>query len=161
MKNRFLVFIGALTSLIFTECNNVDSNKINGRLRLNNKIEAQLKNIDNLNDSIKSSTFQLLQGKWQHMEDKTNLLVFDKNHRREIADGMDKWDDEIFVLSDHCLNESNSYSTEPKEKDKYISCKESDLCWYITSLDSNYLTLTYLARGKELVYKRVKEKTSH
>lgn len=31
---------------------------------------------------------QLLQGKWQHAEDKTNYLVFEGNHRRETAGAM-------------------------------------------------------------------------
>ena len=54
-----------------------------------------------------SSIIDLLQGKWQSMEDKTNFLVFDKNERKEIAEGMEAWDIELFELSDKCLNESD------------------------------------------------------
>ncbi|TKK70186.1 hypothetical protein FC093_05400 [Ilyomonas limi] len=157
MKNRYFILTVTATTLIFTRCKNISPNKADNQLRPDNKTLKQSENIDSISSLEKSSTLHLLQGRWQQVEDKSNFLVFDKNHRREIADGMDKWEDEIFVLSDHCLNESNSVSNEPKEKDKYISCKESDLCWYITSLDSNYLILTYLERGNELIYKRVKE----
>lgn len=104
-----------------------------------------------------SSTFQLLQGKWQSMDDKSDFLVFENNHRKEKSSGVDKWDDDVFTLSDHCINESDSSSTVPKEKDKYLSCKEFDLCWYISLLDANRLKLTYVGRGNELVYKRVKD----
>jgi hypothetical protein len=99
----------------------------------------------------------LLQGKWQSTDDKTNFLVFEKNHRKEIVEGMENWDDEIFELQDHCLNESDKANNYPVEKDRYISCSESDLCWYIISLDSETLSLSYMSRGNTLTYKKVKE----
>lgn len=102
------------------------------------------------------STNELLQGKWQSMDDKTNYLMFDKNERKEISDGMKTWDKETFVLSNKCLNESDKDNGLELEKDKYISCKESDLCWYIVSLNKDFLTLSYMSRGNTLKYKRVK-----
>lgn len=103
------------------------------------------------------STLELLQGKWQSTNDKTNFLVFENNHRKEIAKGMDKWDDEEFTLSDRCINDSDKESVEDREKDKYISCKESDLCWYIIEVNSTMLSLSYLSRGNTLTYKKVKK----
>jgi hypothetical protein len=34
------------------------------------------------------SIIELLQGKWQSMEDKTNFIMFDNNERKESSDGM-------------------------------------------------------------------------
>ncbi|MCA6423661.1 MAG: hypothetical protein IM591_01455 [Chitinophagaceae bacterium] len=68
-----------------------------------------------------------------------------------------KRDSEEFVLSDQCENEFNQSDNSTKEKDSYISCKESDLCWYIMYLNEKGLTLQYLGRGNTLTYKRVDE----
>ena len=86
-----------------------------------------------------STVNELIQGKWQNMDDKTNFLVFDKNERKEIAKGT-KWDVELFSLSDKCLNESGF----EVETDKYISCKLSDLCWYVEYIDEDQLVLIYM-----------------
>jgi len=69
---------------------------------------------------------------------------------------MKTWDNEAFVLSNKCLNESDKDNGLGLEKDKYISCMESDLCWYIVSLNKDFLTLSYMGRGNTLKYKRVK-----
>ena len=90
------------------------------------------------------------------MEDKTNFLVFDKNERKEIAEGMEAWDIELFELSDKCLNESDEENETELEKEKYISCKESDICWYIVSINKDFLTLSFMGRGNSLKYKKVK-----
>ena len=102
------------------------------------------------------STNELLQGKWQSMDDKTNYLMFDKNERKESSDGMKTWDKEVFILSNKCSNESNKDNGLKLEKDKYLSCIESDLCWYIVYLNKDFLTLSYMGRGNTLKYKRVK-----
>ena len=99
---------------------------------------------------------ELIQGKWQSMDDKTNFLIFDKNERKEIGGGMKTWDKETFILSDKCLNESDKGNGLKLEKDKYISCKESDMCWYIVSINKDFLILSYMGRGNTLKYKRVK-----
>ena len=44
--------------------------------------------------SDKRSNYELLQGKWQNTDDKTNFLIFEKNHRKELAEGMEELDDE-------------------------------------------------------------------
>lgn len=99
---------------------------------------------------------QLFQGKWQSMDDKTNYLVFEKNLRKEIVGGEKTWDVEPYVLSNKCVNESNVDSETEPEKDKYISCIESDMCWYIVTVNKDFLTLSYVGRGNSLRYKRVK-----
>ena len=106
---------------------------------------------------IAKSNAELLQGKWQSDDDKSNFLVFEQNQRKEIANGMTNWDDDEFILSDHCENESNKADNSAKEKDSYISCTKSDYCWYITTLDSQKLVLQYMGRGNTLSYTRVNE----
>jgi len=106
-------------------------------------------------ETAKTST-ELLQGKWQHTEDKSNFLVFEKERRKEIADGLDKWDDEPFVLSDKCMNTRDANNGIEKEKDRYISIAESDLCWYIVEVTETMLSLSYMGRGNTLNYTRVK-----
>lgn len=101
-------------------------------------------------------TLYLLQGKWQHIEDKSNYLVFEGNYRKETADGMTAWDKEEFSLSDKCLNESDRDNVIEKEEAKYISGIKSDLCWYIIEVDEENLMLSYMGRGNTLTYKRVK-----
>jgi hypothetical protein len=102
------------------------------------------------------SNFELLQGKWQSTEDKTNFIIFEGNLRKEIAGGMDKWDVETFILSDRCMNKSDIDKNVEAEKDKYISCEDSDLCWYILGVSKESLTLSYMGRGNTLMYKRAK-----
>lgn len=146
--NVFFIAIIAI-SFITSSCNNSGA-KDNGKTE------------NSVSDSIKTanehatSTFNLLQGKWQSTDDKTNFIVFEKNHRKEIAAGMSAWDDEEFELSDHCLNESNATDNNTKSKDSYITCKESDLCWNIVSVSNEALTLEYMGRGNMLHYVKVK-----
>jgi hypothetical protein len=102
------------------------------------------------------SSFEKIQGKWQSTDDKTNFLVFEKDHRKDFADGMEKWDDEVFVLGDKCLNDLDKDREIEPEKDKYISCIKSDLCWYIVEVNSSGLSLSYMGRGNTLTYKKVK-----
>jgi hypothetical protein len=108
------------------------------------------------NKSNATSVHGMLQGKWQSMDDKTNVIMFDQNERKESSDGMKTWDKEEFILSDKCSNESDQNNGMKLEKDKYISCKESDLCWYIVLINKDLLTLSYMGRGNTLKYKSVK-----
>jgi hypothetical protein len=98
-----------------------------------------------------------LQGKWQSTDDKTNFLEFKGNLRREIADGMDAWDEEPFVLSDKCKNPQDAANELTPETNRYMSCTQSDLCWYVETIDAENLSLVYMGRGNTLKYIRVKE----
>jgi hypothetical protein len=155
MKIQLTIITALIYCLILSSCKNDSKLKKENKHLQKTEIKTIIKTekkvvIDTLN-------FELLQGKWQSDEDKTNFLVFDKNHRKEIAKGSDGWDDEEFILSDRCMNKGNSADNEPREKDNYISCKESDLCWYILSVSSKKLTLQYMGRGNTLIYTRVKK----
>ena len=146
MKIRTAFFATAITYLVLVGCNNTANNNNE------NKTDPA---VDKPSDA-KPSNFDLLQGKWQSEDDKTNFVVFEKNHRKEIAEGTKAWDDEEFIISDQCGNEMNKADNNPKEKDKYISCIKSDLCWYIESVTAEKLILQYMGRGNTLKYTRVK-----
>jgi len=148
MKTRLIFLATAITCFILTACS--------GNSGLNTSID------ENKTDSTagiqeQPSNFELLQGKWQSNDDKTNFLVFEKNHRKEISEGMQNWDDEEFILKDQCENETNKADNNSKEKDRYISCIKSDLCWYIESVSKEKLILQYMGRGNTLTYTRTKE----
>ena len=121
-----------------------------------------LSNVFGQNNEIKTTTvnntavIELIKGLWQNTTDKYNFLMFDETQRKEKSAGMKTWDIETFELSDKCLNESDIDNGIETEKDKYISCKESDLCWYIVAINKDFLTLSYMGRGNTLKYKRVK-----
>ena len=104
---------------------------------------------------ITNQTLELLQGTWQHIDDSSNYLVFEGNLRKETANGITEWDDEEFTLSDACLNKSEIENGLAKEESQYMSCKNSDLCWYIIKLDEDTLKLSYVGRGNTLTYMRV------
>lgn len=104
----------------------------------------------------KTSNFDLLQGKWQNVDDKTNFVIFEKNQRKEISEGMEDWDETEYALSDVCKNDSNKGKVTEKEKDRYISLLGDDLCCYIEKLDATTLSISYMGRGNTFTYKRVK-----
>ena len=116
--------------------------------------QTSMKNTPTPNATI---TIDLLQGKWSSPDDKLNFLMFENNLRKESSDGMKTWDEEVFVLSSNCLNESdkdNELGT--IENANYISCLDSDLCWSIVEVNKDFLTLIYMGRGNTLKYRRVK-----
>ena len=144
-----------IASFVFVCCNGNNSKEAASGTMADSIKSAHSANT-NVDPKPSESNFELLQGKWQSTDDKTNFLVFEKNHRKEIARGMDKWDDEEFILSDKCMNDSNKDMEVEKEKDRYISVLKSDLCWYIIKLDPDTLSLSYLGRGNTLTYKKVR-----
>jgi len=155
MKIQLAIITAVISCLIISSCN--DNSKLKKENR--NLQKTEIKTIVKTEKKVvlDTSNYELLQWKWQSDEDETNFLVFEKNHRKEIAEGSDGWDDEEFVLADRCMNEGNSSDNESGETDNYISCKESDLCWYISTLSSEKLALNYMGRGNTLMYTRVKK----
>lgn len=134
-KNIFLI---SILFIILFSINTIAQNKISKKI------------------APKISVSALLQGKWQSLDDKTNYLVFDKTQRREIA-GSSNWDSTPYTLSSKCLNDSDKEMAIEPEKDKYISCIQDDLCWYILTINKDFLTLSFTGRGNTLKYKRVKQ----
>ena len=117
-------------------------------------VDTASKKLNNLTKNNKTMR-ELLQGKWQSLDDTSNYLIFDSKQRKEIANGMNNWEIETYVLSDKCLNSADLEAISEVESDRYISCAKSDMCWYIVSLDSENLELSYVGRGNTLKYKRI------
>ncbi len=103
-----------------------------------------------------AATLKMLQGKWQALNDKSDFLVFENNHRKEIAGGETEWDDEIFVLSDKPMQEGREVSDHAPEKAGFIYCQKDDMCWAIVELTAKKLSLVYVGHGRVLEYRRVK-----
>lgn len=152
MRLCFLVF-----TLLSLACN---QGQTANQLQDSAKATISIQNAQRLEKVESSSnpteTMELLQGTWQHVEDPTNYLVFEKNLRKEIVGGMSEWDSEVFILSDKCLNESDKGAVATTEKGYYVSCTQSDLCWFVEEVDKDNLVLSYMGRGNFLTYKRVK-----
>jgi hypothetical protein len=107
-----------------------------------------------LQDTAAAQAGELIQGTWQHTEDKSNFLVFEGRTRKETGAGMEGWDVEEFILSDRCMNESDAERDTPAEEGRYISCPKSDMCWYIIHVDAATLSLSYVSTGRTLTYAR-------
>lgn len=107
-------------------------------------------------DDIESINLELLQVTWQSLEDEASFLVIEGDRMKNYYGGMDEeLDNEVFIISDTCMNESDSENDLPEEKDRYLSNPNLDMCWYIESVDDTNLTLIYMARGNTLTYRRV------
>jgi hypothetical protein len=107
-------------------------------------------------DDLESINLELLQGTWQSLEDEASFLVIEGDRMKNYYGGMDEeLDNEVFIISDTCMNESDSENDSPEEKDRYLSNPNLDMCWYIESVDATNLTLIYTARGNTLTYRRV------
>jgi hypothetical protein len=107
-------------------------------------------------DDLESINLELLQGTWQSLEDEASFLVIEGDRMKNYYGGMDdELDNEIIMISDTCMNESDSESDLPEEKDRYLSNPNLDMCWYIESVDATNLILIYTARGNTLTYRRV------
>lgn len=100
-----------------------------------------------------NSIFKLLQGTWQSKDDPSNKIKFDGNYRLEIAEGLSEWEKEAFILGKDCSAEQH----QDLEKDAYIVCPESGMCWYVVDVDTQQMTLSYTSRGNTLTYSKVKE----
>jgi len=149
-NNNKLLQLGIFFCIALIACKNSNQKK-----EVPIKVLKENTELKEKRKTVQKTNFELLKGKWVHEDDKTNFLVFEKNIRKEIAGGMNSWDEEEFILSNSCLNESNLSDKSTKEKDCYISCKNSDLCWYIMSISEDRLTLQYQSRGNLLIYNRV------
>jgi hypothetical protein len=106
--------------------------------------------------ALDSFAIELLQGKWQSLEDEASFMVIEgdrmKTYYKRMEDGME---DELIIISDTCMNEADSENDLPKEKNRYISNPNMDMCWYIDFLDATNLSLIYMSRGNFHNYRRV------
>jgi hypothetical protein len=149
MNIKFIFLITIILTISYNQNQNSSANEPSKKT--NNRIDKKNENKSNVQE-----TLNRLQGKWQHIDDKSNYIVFEGNLRKEKAGDMTEWDEEKFILSNSCLNESDKHKDISKKEFKYLSCIKSDLCWYILKVDKNTLVLSYMGRGNTLTYKRVK-----
>ena len=106
--------------------------------------------------SFEPVAIELLQGKWQSLEDENSFMIIEGDHMKNYYGGMeDVLDNEMIIISDSCMNESDSDNDLPEEKNRYLSNPNLDMCWYIEYLDENNLTLVYMARGNALNFRRI------
>jgi hypothetical protein len=118
-------------------------------------VEVQELDMENSTD-LETVDIELLQGTWQSLDDEASFLVIEGDRMKNYYGGMEEeLDNEPIIISDTCMNESDSENGLPEEKNRYLSNPNLDMCWYIESLDENNLTLIYMARGNKITYKRV------
>ncbi|MCH2226024.1 MAG: hypothetical protein MK066_14745 [Crocinitomicaceae bacterium] len=98
---------------------------------------------------------ELLLGKWQHIDDKTNYIVFEDEYRKEIAGSASTWNQTNYILSDRCIDEMDTNNILSQEDGRFISCRDSYMCWYIVDISFEQLELSYMGRGNSLKYNRV------
>jgi len=101
------------------------------------------------------TNLKMLQGKWQALNDKSDFLVFENNHRKEKAGDMTEWDDEVFILKDKPMREGKEVSDHETVKAGFIYCEKDDMCWAIVELTAKKLGLVYMGHGRVLQYRRV------
>lgn len=165
MKNRIIHFgLTLLFASLLASCGKEDSKKTEDKKDSTSTEKTTQKadtsaSVTKTEEKTTKSAMDLLQGKWQSTDDPKSFVVFEKNIRKDIYDGEKSIDEEVFVLSDECQNpldkEVNKEKKLPKEKDKYMSCAKTDMCWYILELNDKTLSLSYMSRGNTLSYKKV------
>jgi hypothetical protein len=113
---------------------------------------------DDVADSVglESINIELLQGKWQSIDDESSFMIIEGDRMKNYYGGMDdELDNEMIMISDTCLNESDSENDLPEEKNRYLFNPNLDMCWYIEFVDTTSLSLIYMATGNTLTYRRV------
>lgn len=109
-------------------------------------------------DSVVSEpiNIDLLQGKWQSLEDEASFIVIEGDRMKNYYGGLvDELDNEMIMISDTCMNEADSANGLAEEKNRYLSNPNLDMCWYIQFVDATNLSLIYMATGNTLTYRRV------
>jgi hypothetical protein len=106
--------------------------------------------------SLENINVELLQGKWQSLEDEASFMVIEGDRMKNYYGGMDEeLDNEMIMISETCMNEADSANGLAEEKNRYLSNPNLDMCWYIEYVDSTSLSLIYMATGNTLTYRRV------
>jgi hypothetical protein len=157
-ENLIVSVDGGETGSKLVKCNPIFNDEYDGVDMGIEVSELQEIEDDDLPDSLvpENINIELLQGKWQSLEDEASFMVIEgdrmKTYYKRMEDGME---DELIIISDTCMNESDSENDLPKEKNRYISNPNMDMCWYIDFLDATNLSLIYMSRGNFHNYRRV------
>lgn len=101
-----------------------------------------------------ASNTDLLIGKWQSTDDPESIVEFDGKQKKDRYAG-DLTSSGAYTVGDNCTNPSDAGKGTPSGGD-YISVAEDDMCWEINNLNADFLSLSYVARGNNLQYNRMK-----
>jgi hypothetical protein len=140
-ENLIVSLDGGETGSKLVKCNPIFNDEYDG-------VDVGLEE-DDLADSmgLENINIELLQGKWQSLEDEASFLVIEGDRMKNYYGGMDdELDNEMIMISDTCMNEADSVNDLPEEKNRYLSNPNLDMCWYIESVDATNLTLIYIQR---------------
>lgn len=114
------------------------------------KVNIQLLlNMEAIKKNEEITTYDLLQGKWESIDDANNVLWFQDTWRMESTSSDKPWSKDAFILADACNSKVQN------DNARYLICAKIDLCWYIVSIDTTTLQLSYVGRGNTLTYKRI------
>ena len=155
MKKSLVIIVAiSFAAFLFTNCSNKKSESL-----LNKESDSIGIKVSGVKKDarIQQTNFDLLQGKWHNTIDKEQYMVIDKNHMKFIYEGVTEIDDYVFTLSERPMSDRYKGFECKTEKDKYISCKEADMCYYIVNLTSEKLILSIPGTGDEnnLKYEKV------
>jgi len=108
---------------------------------------------DLLYNKVVSNNAKLLVGKWQSKDDPKSVIEYTPYDLINYYDEK-LIDCEPYCLSPKCMNGAE-VSLPPSSNHDYTSVIDSDMCWYIVSIDENNLTLSYMGPGNTLQYQRI------
>ena len=156
-ENLFVNLDGGETGSKLVKCNPIfdEYDGVDMGLEVSDLQEVEDDDLAN-SVGLESINIELLQGKWQSIEDESSFMIIEGDRMKNYYGGMDdELDNEMIMISDTCMNESDSENDLPEEKNRYLSNPNLDMCWFIESVDATNLTLIYMASGNTLTYKRV------
>jgi uncharacterized protein (TIGR02145 family) len=99
------------------------------------------------------SVLSKLQGKWQNVEDEQSCFLIDGYIKKDYYNNKEL-DIVTFTLEESCPNEDSDYGF-GSGKDFYMD--EEGICFFISFIDSEYLTLVFMSRGNSNKYKRIEQ----
>ncbi|MBL3658935.1 hypothetical protein [Fulvivirga sediminis] len=165
MKAYQVIIIGLMAQAIILGCGEKRNEDKSAHEVKNEAFSEEVKDSEQtLADSVNQEkdepremdNFDMLQGKWQSINDASSYLVFHGDRRKEITLGLENELDEKFSISNNCESTSDSNGAEQSTQGNYIRVAESDMCWYIIKLNADTLSMSYVGRGNTLTYKKVK-----
>jgi hypothetical protein len=105
----------------------------------------------NVESPTDKTIYQLLQGKWQSIDDAKSIIEFKNEYYADYYDNV-KGEENKFWLDKGCPDSKESGNA--GENEKYLVV--GDMCWFIVNVTESRLELNYTARGNTLVYKKIK-----
>lgn len=98
------------------------------------------------------TTYQLLQGKWQSIEDAKSVIEIKEHAYIDYYAGK-QLSTTAFILDRACPSASGA--GHPGDNEKYLVEPREQMCWEIVGVDKDYLELNYTTRGNTLKYRHI------